>query len=192
MTELMGSSEGEETTGQRENFIGRVVFSRVDCDCPDCTAGDEGAKKAGVDEEELENDIDHLYKIEALTEYEGSHFNQFGVNVSTSWQSKWQVFTAFFENNIGTFQALGLEDTQDITDYLEGRVFEFRDITWDEDEELVWEHSPNEHTENLGEMFEDGEYKPNNMLVPVREIEDEEELAELGAVDDGEVEEVDF
>ncbi len=192
MTDLMGSSEGEETTGKRDNFIGRVEFSRVNCTCEDCAKGDDAASKAGVDEEDLQNDIDHLFRVEALTEYDGSSFNVFGIDVSTSWQSKWQVFTAFFENNIGTFNELGLESTEDITDYLEGRVFEFRDVTFEEDEELTWEHSPNGHTEVLGEMFDDGEYSPNSILVPVREITDDQKLAELGVTDDGEVEEVDF
>jgi len=192
MTDIMGSEEGEQNTGNRENFIGRVNFSREDCDCEHCQSGDEAAANAGVSEEELASDIDHLYNVTALTQYEGTEFNEFGVNVSSSWQSKWMVLTAFVENNLGTFSDLGISDTSDLTDYFEGRVFEFRDITWDEDEELVWENSPNGHTENLGEMFADGEFEPNSMLVPVREITDESELAELGVEDDGEVEEVDF
>lgn len=191
MTEIMGSEQGEETTGNRENFIGRVNFSNVDCDCEHCQKGDDSGKEAGLSDEELASDIDHLYNIQALSEYD-SEFNEFGINVSKSWQSKWMVFTAFFENNIGTFDEVGIEDLEDLTEYLEGRIFEFRDITWDEDEELVWENSPNNHTENLGEMFEDSQYQPNSMLVPVREVTDDEELAQLGEEDDGEVEEVDF
>lgn len=192
MADIMGSSEGEQGTGKRENFVGRVNFSNQDCSCEHCTTGDEAAKEAGVEEDELENDIDHLYNITALTEYEDTEFNEFGVNVSNKWQSKWMVLTAFFENNVGTFDELGIESTEDLTDYLEGRVFEFRDVTFEEDEELVWENSPNQHSEVLGEMFEDGQYKPNSMLVPVQEITDDEALAKLGVEDDGEVEEVDF
>ena len=192
MPDVFGSGEGEEGTGERENFIGRVRFSNVDCSCEHCTSGKEALAEMD-DVDDTERDVDHLYNIEPLTVYEDTEeFNEFGINTSNAWSSKWMVLTAFIENNIGTYEELGIESVEDLTSWLEDKVFEFRDVTFDEDEELVWEHSPDQHSEQINELFEDSDFQPNNMLVPVRQVTDDEVLAELGVEDSGEVEEVDF
>lgn len=193
MVDVMGSDEGEESTGKRENFVGEVVFSRVDCECEDCLQGREALKQVADEDDDTDTDFDHLMRIRALTEYD-SEFNQFGLNVSRAWSSKWMVFTAFFENLHGPYSDNGIESLEDLADFLTDRVYEFRDITFEEDEEITWDYAGDEpHVEKLNELFEDSQFQPNSMLVPIREVTDEQELAELGVEDSAEqVEEVDF
>jgi hypothetical protein len=189
MTDLYGSDDAEEASGAKENFIGRVVDSAVDSDDIEV---DTGANIHGSDE--YESDIDVLYIVEPLTEYtDTDHFYELSINVSRSPASKWQILAGHVENMNGkTLGNMGLASAQDLCDWFRGRVFEFRDITFEEDETFTWEMSDRQI--NIRREFQDMENKPNPLLVPVREV-GEDELAEL-EIDDGddeaEVDNVEF
>jgi hypothetical protein len=190
MTDIMGSGEAEEGTGAKQTFIGRVKFSRVDCDCEICQKGREAAEQGGYD---IDPDFDHIFAIEPLTEYENQQ-NVLGLNASKSYGSKWMMMTGHIENLLGTFAENGIETMEDLADFLEDRVLEFRDLTFEEDEEFTWEHAAggDGYTANINNLFRDMENPPDSMLVPVGEITDEEKLAELGAEESIETEEVEF
>lgn len=187
MADPLGSSSAEEATGAKSDFIGKVTFSRVDCDCSICESGREASGG------EYTSDVDHLMAIEPLTEYEKQQ-NVLGIDVRRSFGSKWMLFVGHVENIIGSLEENGVEDLDDFTALLEGRTFEFRELTFEEDEEFVWEHAKGGegYSAVIKDLFAGMTNPPSPMLVPVREVTDPDELAELGAEEAGDVEEVDF
>lgn len=189
MTEPLGSGSGEAGSGAKENFIGRIEFSRVDCDCESCQKGRESAESQGYD---IDNDIDHLAHIEPLTQYDNPQ-NILGVDVRKSWGSKWMLWIGHFENIHGPLSDNGITSLEGLTDFLEGRVYEWRDITFEENEEFTWQHGPDGPvTYTIKDLFSGMTNTPNAMLMPVREVTDDEELADLGAKESIEVEEAEF
>lgn len=187
MPDVFGSSSAEEATGAKQNFIGKVKFSRVDCDCPICESG----REAGGDQ--YDSDIDHLLAIEPLTEYDKQQ-NVLSVNARRSFGSKWMVFIGHLENAIGPLEEHGVESFEDLCELLTNRVFEFRELTFEEDETFTWEHAKggDGYSANISNLFQDMTNPPDAMLVPVREVTDPEELSEIGAEETGEVEDVEF
>lgn len=182
MVDAFSSENAEESSGGKPNFVGRVVQSNPDDD------------EHGVREEwqqEGKEYYDYLYEIEVL-DHDWNNLHEFGLEVSNNFNSKWMLFIGHLENIHGTLADQGIEDFGDLSDALEGNVYEFREITFEEDEEFTWEESPNGHTVNLGEMFDDGENAPNEFIVPVRAV-DEDELDELDVGEqEEEVEEVEL
>lgn len=179
MVDIMGSEDGESGTGKKENFIGRVVRSEVD-------ASDERFQT------EYESDFDVFMQITPLTEYEEDQF-VLGMDTSTAWGSRYLIMVGHLENIHGPLGENGITDGESLCDFLEGKVYEFRDLTFEEDEEFTWEHGGQDgHTEAIRDLFPDEEYRPDNMTVPVREVTDPEELADLGIEAGEEVTEPDF
>lgn len=181
----LSSDEGSDEVPAKNNFIGRVVFSRIDCDCEDCASGDEAAAAKGYDEGELDHDYDHFFKVEPLTEYD-KEMSVYGLNINDNFQSKWMVMVGHLEKVHGNLRGQGVESLEDLPEFLTGRVYEFRDITFQEDENFTWGDGT---TKNLGQMFT-GDFTPNSMMVPVREVTDEDELMDLGVDDSDGVEDV--
>lgn len=182
MVDAFSSENAEESTGGKPNFIGRIVQSNPDD--PENGPKDEW-KEEGSDY------YDYLYEIEVLDK-DWKNLHQYSLEVSNNFNSKWMLFIGHLENIHGTLADNGIEDYDDLAEALEGKVYEFREITFDEDEEFTWEESPDQHTVNLGEMFDGGENAPNEFIVPVRAVS-EDELEDLD-VDEGEeeVEEVEL
>jgi hypothetical protein len=182
MTEPLGSSAGEESSGAKDNFIGKVIYS------------DPDQLHESVDgSDEYESDFEQVAVIEPLTEYEKSQY-VYGMNVSQSYGSKWLVFAGHLENAVGSFEENGIESLDDLAEFLKGKVFEWRELTFDENEDFTWEHANGGegYTANIQSLFSDMTNPPNSLLVPVRHVNDPEELAELGEEESAEVEEVDF
>jgi hypothetical protein len=176
------TSDMEESSGSKKNFLGEVTASAVDMDDADVDI-DSGS-------DQYESDIDIVYAVNPLTEYEDTMY-ELGLNTSKSKVSKWFVLVCHLENIYGeTLPELGVESKEDLCESLEGKAFEFRDITFDEDE--VIESEVTGKSVDL-QSFRDMENSPNSMMVPVREVT-EDELAELDvdASDDEDVEEVEF
>ncbi len=190
MVDALGSGSAEESAGNKENFIGKVEWSRVECDCEICQKGREAASEGGFD---ADRDFDHPAKIQPLTQYD-EYQHILGLNVSTAFSSKWMIFAGHVENIHGSFEENGVEELGDIADLLEGNVYEWREITFTEDEEFTWEEANGGEgaTYHIGNLFSDMDNKPRDMLVPVREVDDPDELSELDAEDEAEVDEVDF
>lgn len=182
MVDAFSSENAEESTGGKPNFIGRIVESNPE-------DPDNGVK------EEWRNEgsdyYDYLYEIEVL-DHDWENLREFGLEVSTNFNSKWMLFIGHLENIHGSLGDQGISSYEDIADALEGSVYEFREITFDEDEEFTWEESPDQHTVNLSEMFDSGENSPNEFMVPVRAVS-EDELDDLDVEgEDEEVEEVEL
>jgi len=104
------------------------------------------------------------------------------------------VFIGHLENTIGPLREYGVDSFADLCELLTGRVFEFRELTFEEDEMFTWEHAKggDGYTANIHNLFSDMTNPPDAMLLPVREVDDPNELADVGAEESGEVEEVDF
>ncbi len=182
MVDAFSSENAEESSGGKPNFVGRVVQSNPDDD-------EHGMKDEWKDDGK--DYYDYLYEIEVLNK-DWKNLHEYGLEVSNNFNSKWMLFIGHLENIHGTLSDNGVEGYDDLAEALEGNVYEFREITFEEDEEFVWEESPDNHTVNLGEMFDDGENAPNEFIVPVRAV-DEDELDEYDtASDDEEIEEVDL
>lgn len=179
MTDLFGSEDQEESSGSKENFVGRVVDSAVTVEDLEVDVSDNMMESSG----KYETDIDVLYIVEPLTEYtDTDRFYELGLNMAKSPASKWQIFVGHIENMTGkSFRDLGIETAEDLCDWLKGRTFEFRDFTFDEDEEFEWELA--DRTINIRREFQDMDNKPNPMMIPVRHI-DEDELAEMDLEDE--------
>lgn len=175
MADPLSSSEGSDEPAARRNFVGRIEFSRVECDCEHCQKGEEAKAKSGEDWDDY--DYQHLYKIQPLSEY-NKPMSEFGINASDRFASKWMVFIGHLENLHGNLRENDINSLEELGEFLTGRVYEFRDITWEEDEEFDF---PGEDTPTLklDEIF-DGDFQASSMLVPVREVADEDELADLG------------
>lgn len=172
--DAFSSENAEESTGGKPNFIGEIVSSDPD-------GGDNPMKDEYMDDGSQY--FEFLYEIEVLSQ-DWKNQKQFGVEISNNFRSKWMILVGHLENIYGPLGDNGIESPEDLADALEGKVFEFREITWEEDEEFTWEESPNEHTVNFGEMFDGSDNKPNEFIVPVQEVS-EDELDDLD-VDSGE------
>lgn len=174
MTDPLSPDDGEQTEGKKDDFVGTVVLSQVECDCENCVKGDENADFGYEDDRKT---FDHLMKIDPLTVYEDTdgYFHEYSVPISKSFGSKWMVFLGHLNKAHGSDP--GFETLEDIAGFLEGRVFELREVSWEEDEEF--EYPGVGETINFSELF-DGEFEPNNMLLPIKEVTDENELANLG------------
>lgn len=189
MADPLSTDEGEERSSAKQNFIGKVLFSNKDCDCELCQKGRSSANFQRDDDREV---FDHIYAIQPLTQYENQQ-NEFALTVNNNFQSKWMVFIGHLQQIHGNLKQSGIESVEDLGDFLTDRVYEFREITWTEDEDFVYPDA--DYTVNYKQMFANSQNRPNEMLVPVREVTDEDELADLGANEAGgadEVEEVDL
>lgn len=196
MSDPLSSTEGTDETNAKNNFIGRIEFSRVECDCEDCQKGDEMAQSDWDG-----YDIEHFLHVEALSEYDGP-FNVFGMNVKGDLKTKFMLFLGHVENiHDGTpmrqivSEAQDIEagdvTVEDILDYFVDRVYEFREITFSEDEEFTYEAAGQSFHLKKDMMVGDD---PNPLLVPVREVTDDNELADLGVEetpDDEDIEVID-
>lgn len=180
MVDAFSSSDAEESSGTKPNFIGRIVRS------------EPNDSEDGMNEEwkeDGESYYEFLYEIEVLDK-DWKNQQQFGVKMSNNFNSKWMFLIGHLENIYGDLGEAGIEGPEDLAEALEGKVFEFREYDWTEDEEFTWEESPNQKTVVINQMFRDSENPPKEFIVPIREV-DEDELSELEVEDaEEEVEEV--
>ena len=162
--DAFSSADAEESTGGKPNFIGRITRSEPE-------DSEDGIKEEYKDEGKAY--FDFLYEIEVLDK-EWKNQLQYGVEMSNNFRSKWMLLVGHLENIHGPLGENGIDNAEDLAEALTDKVYEFREITFEEDEEFVWEHSPDKHTVNFGEMFDGGENAPNEFIVPVRLVEDDE------------------
>lgn len=186
MVDIAGSSDADDSGGRKENFIGTVIRSNVDCDCDACQKGDANGG--------YESDIDHLCEVEPHTQYENNQSN-FSINISNSYGSKWMVFIGHLENIHGPIVGDKITSAEDLCSFLNGRTYEWEDIDFTSSDEFTWEYAEggDGYTNTYKALFSDMTNVPNNMIVPVREVEDDE-LTELqeGEVGGSDVEEVEL
>lgn len=182
MPDIFGSGEGEEGSGAKDNFVGKVIYSDTDDTHSSASAGSD----------EYDSDFEQVAVVEPLTQYENNQYI-YGLDVSSSWGSKWMIFIGHFENIHGSLPDNSIGNLEELADFLVGNVYEWRDITFTEDEEFTWEEAPDGGvTKNIRDIFSGMENPPNNMIVPVRHVDDPQELAEYGEGESAEVEDVDF
>lgn len=193
MTDFLDTSAGEETSGGKPNFIARVVRSDV---TSEEYPGKEEYRRDGA------TYYDHLYELEPLAvkdretgEFEATEWknqNEFSIMVTNNYQSKWMVFVEAMEEVIGgPLGDADIEGLEDVSEWLTGKVFEFREITWSEDEPLDFRGTQKEYT--YATLFGDSDNQPNEFIIPVKEITDEKMLQQFGQEPDAsQVEEVDL
>lgn len=176
--DAFSSDDAEDSTGTRPNFVGKVVANAVE-------------STEDRFQTQYENDIDVLYEIEAL-DHDYDNVFELGVNVRQSIGSKWMVLVGHLENIHGPDEIRSFESLEDMLDFLEGKVYEFKDQDFTADEEFTFKYKGDGHTINFEDTFGDLENPPNPMVLPVREVTDPEELADLGVETQAATEEVDF
>lgn len=182
MVDAFSSEGAEETSGTKPNFIGRIVSSNPD-------GGEHPMREEFMDEGK--EYFQFLYEIEVLDK-DWKNQLQYGVAMTNNFSSRWMFLIGHLENIHGPLADNGIEGPEDLAEFLEGRVYEFREINWKEDEEFVWEESPGKHSVNISEMFADSDNQPNEFIAPVREV-GEDELADIDQADESEeVEEVEL
>jgi len=178
MASPFSSDDAEETQGTRQNFIGRIVRSDPDPE-------DE------MFDTEYDSDFELLYEVEPLSE-DWKNLMELGINVRKSLGSKWMVLIGHLENIHGAETIRGFSSLDDMAEFLEGKVYEFEDVDLTEDKEFTFEEKQEGKTINYKDKFGGSDNPPNPMLLPVREVTDEDELADLGVEGDGTVDEVEF
>jgi len=178
MTDAFSSDAAEETQGTRENFIARVVRSDADPD-------------DDMFNTDYTSDYELVYELEAL-DHDWENLMELGVNVRKSLGSKWMVLIGHLENIHGAETIRGFSSLDDMAEFLEGKVYEFEDVDLTEDKEFTFEEKQEGKTINYKDKFGGSDNPPNPMLLPVREVTDEDELADLGVEGDGTVDEVEF
>jgi len=175
MSDPLTPDDAEDVSGTKDNFIGKVRGTSIDGLCSE--ALNDGYQESS---NQYESDVpvyDHFMYIKPLDGVYDSHQNVLGLAVRSGRQTKWMTMMAHlfdihgeeWENTVGGYE--------DIPEFVKGRVYEFRDISWSEDEEVP----------GLGVTYQEigrGNDQINTMLVPVREITDENELADLGVEDE--------
>lgn len=193
MVDALGSDQAEESSGKKPNFIGQVVHSQYQDD-------DNPMKDEYIGDDETREDyFEYLYEIEVLEvlseeSKDWNNLSEFSVKITNNFDSKWMFFVGHLENIFGKLSDNGIESYADIGDFMEGKVFEFREVNWEESEEFEWEESPDGRAKRIDRIFADSDNMPNNMIVPVREVDPDEAL-DAGAEpspDDDDVEEVDL
>lgn len=171
MESPMSTDDAVESTGAKENFVGKVMFSHMECDCDICSQG-----KA-----EYDRDYSHFAAIEPLDGTYEKQQNVLGVDISAGPQTIWMTIVAHLEEVHGSLADHDVESPADLEEFLEGRVYEWQDITFAETDEVPgYDHT----YADIG-----GDTTPNTKLLPVREVTDDDELADLGATESAGVDE---
>lgn len=168
MTNPLNPDEAEDVSGKKDNFIGQVVGSSMEGMVPE-----SGYKEP---EQSYESDVktfDHFMHIKPLDGTYEKNQNVFRLAVRTGKTTKWMVMMAHLKDIHGEEFEEAVDEVEDIPGFLTGRVYEFRDIAFTEDDEVpILGVTYNQ----IGQQND----QINEMLVPIREVTDENELADLG------------
>lgn len=195
MPGAFSSDDAEVSSGTKPDFIARIERSQPN---------DPDGENEGISEEykeEGKNYYEFLYELAPIAKRDGEgdwedaewdNLYEYGVEMSQNFHSKWMFLIGHLENIHGSLSELGIEGAEDLQEFLEGRTYVFREFDFTENDDFTWEESPDEYTVTVREMFGDSENSPNSMMVPVKEVTDEQ-LEELGIGDgDEDVEEVEL
>lgn len=180
----MGSDEGTDDSGTKENFIARVVRSEK--------RSEEYGSEEFLDEDETRDDrYELLYELEVLDHDWGNLF-EFSITPTSNFRSKWMVLLARLENTHGHLSDYGVEAPEDLGDLIEDRVYEFEEVDWTEDKQVFWPYANDGDGKTL--HFDDiANNQWGEFILPVDEVS-EEELQDMGVddVEEADVEEVDL
>lgn len=174
MSDPLTPDDAEDVSGTMENFIGKVRGSSVDGLALE--ALNDGYQES---ESQYESDVpqfDHVAYIKPLDGKYDSHQNILSLSVRSGRQTKWMTLMAHFFDCHGEEWSDGIDGYEDISEFIKGRVYEWREVSWSENEEVP----------GLSVTYQEigrGNDQINSMLVPVREVTDENELADLGVED---------
>jgi hypothetical protein len=178
MVSPFSTDDAEENAGTREDFIARVVKSEVD-------AENERFQS------DYDQDIDILYELDVL-DHDWENLYELGINVRKSLGSKWMLIIGSLENIHGPEAVRQLSSLQDLAEFLNDKVYKFKDYNLTADEDFVFQHKGQGETINFEDVFGDLDNPPGTMALPVEEVTDEDKLADLGANEDTEVDEYEF
>lgn len=179
MADPLTPDDAEDVSGTKENFVGRVIGSSID------GLVEEAKEHYDEPSQSYESDVpryDHFAYIDVLDGTYDKNQNIWGLSVREGRTTKWMVLMSHLYDVHRDEWVENVESYQDIPEFITGRVYEFRDIGWTEDEEVP----------HLGVTYREvGRSKSdiNEMLVPVREVTDQNELSDLGAGEAGGVDE---
>jgi len=175
--DAFSSEDATETSGTRENFTAEVVRSEPD-----------------TDEERFQtqysSDWDIVYELRPL-DAEYDNVFELGMNQRESLESKFFVLVGHLENIHGPLSDNGVESLKELAEFMEGNVYEFTDQDMTADEEFVFTESG--RSLNYEDAFGGLDNPPESMLLPVRQVTDADELADLGVGDNASIDDtVDF
>lgn len=179
MADPLSVDDAEESRAAKPNFIGEIVASEVNSEE---FSMNEDYRESGADY------IEHLYEIRPIAKLDDDgnwvsadwdNLHEFNVKVNPNPMSKWMTLVYHLTQKAGfDLSDEGVGSYEDLPEFLVGRVFEFRDLTWTEDEEM--DFGGDVGTVKIRDLADNSSQKPNNFVVPVREITDDNELADLG------------
>jgi len=170
MADPLSTDDGEEQSGTKPDFIGKVVDSAMEHE--DFPQNDEW------------EDPDHptvalLYEIQPLNKPEWKNQYESYVRVNNNFQSKWMLVIGHLQHIHGNLKEQGIEGVDDLLEFLKGRVYKFREIDFSEDEEFTYPGT--DTTVVFNQMFRGGENDVGPLMVPAEEVTDEDTLMDLGA-----------
>ena len=202
--------EGSKSAfGAKEPFVGKISGSWVNHDCEACTNDklveylmeNENLSKEEA-EEQAKSDFDHFMQIEVLgpAKYEGKTFHVLSLDVpeSGNFESKWMVEMGFLHQihgNLRTEFGVGEgaetleEELEQIAEFLVGRAYEFKDISWTEDEYHPFAEYNSDASVTFKEIGENSSNEMRPLTVPTAEVDPSEHGEPK---DTGETQEVDL
>jgi len=180
MSDPLTPDDAEDVSGTKDNFIGKIVGSSLDGLALE--ALNDGYQESGSQYESDVPEFDHFAYIEPVCDTYDANQNILSLSVREGRETKWMTMMAHLYDIHGEEWTNNVDDRHDMPDFLKGRVYEWRDVSWSEDEEVP----------GLGCTYQEigrGNDQINPMMLPVREVTDENELADLGVEDTGGVDE---
>jgi len=176
MSDPLTPDDAEDVSGTMNNFIGKVIGSSVDGLALE--ALNDGYEESSSRYESDVPEFDHFAYIQPLDGTYDSNQNILSLSVRGGRQTKWMTMMAHLFDIHGDEWTEAVDNYKDIPDFIKGRVYEWRDVSWSENEEVP----------GLDVTYQEigrGNDQINTMLVPVREVTDENELADLGVENSG-------
>lgn len=177
MTGAFSSEDAEVSSGTKPDFVAEVARSQPN---------DPDGENEGISEEYKSEDSEYyefLYELApiALANDDGKweeaswdNLYEYGVEITKNFHSKWMFLLGHLENIHGSLQDEGIEGPEDLAEFLEGRTYVFREYDFTENDTFVWEESPDEYSVRIDQMFGDSENLPNSMMVPVKEVTEDQ------------------
>jgi hypothetical protein len=178
MSDPLTPDDAEDVSGTKDNFVGKVIGSSIDGLALE--ALNDGYQESSQQYESDVPVVDHFAYIDPVDGTYSNNQNILSLSVRSGRQTKWMTMMAHLFDVHGDEWANNIDGYEDIPDFIKGRVYEWMDVSWTEDEEVP----------GLGVTYQEigrGNDQIKTMLVPVREVTDENELADLGVEDGGDV-----
>lgn len=182
MSDVLDPDSMDDSAPGKPDFFAQVVESKHQD--PDNPVPEEYLNEG----EEQEDYFHQLYELDVLEvpddpDADWKNLTEFSIRKRDRVRTKWGVLMCHLQDIFGNLSEQGIEGSADLAEFLEGKVFKFRDITWSEDAPVPGQDF------TYGDLGADSTQPMNNFIVPVEHVDDDQRLAEFGVEPDVEPDE---